>query len=85
VPRIVIEVPEEFKRLGESIQRLVDEAGRTRLSFAGCGRAFDYSEVEKRMGVLAAGSGGDSQSVENRAEPVDRRWAAHATLRASPR
>jgi hypothetical protein len=55
VPRIVIEVPSEFKGLAAAFQELVDSVWRTRASVERGGRACDYGEVERRIGSLAAG------------------------------
>ena len=54
MPRIVIEVPSEFKSLAEAMKDLIDEVSRRCAAMGAGGRACDYGEVERRVGELAS-------------------------------
>jgi hypothetical protein len=50
--KILIEVPEELRSLGEALQAVVDRVVAANRAAVG-GRAVDYAPVERDMGVLA--------------------------------
>jgi hypothetical protein len=53
MPKIVIEIPEELKELGEAFKAIVANVGRT-VARTGGGKAVDYAQVEKAVAEEAA-------------------------------
>ena len=53
MPKIVIEIPEELKELGEAFKAIVANVGRT-VARTGGGKAVDYAQVEREVAGDAA-------------------------------
>jgi hypothetical protein len=53
MPKIVIEIPEELKELGEAFKAILANVGRT-VARTGGGKAVDYAQVERAVAEEAA-------------------------------